>query len=614
MAHLDATAAKAQNSQPILSWNNLNYDVKIKGGTRRILHDVSGSICPGELVAIMGASGAGKTTLLSILSGRVRGGRLEGSIKFQGAKRNPHTFKRMLAYVEQEDLMYPSLTVDETLMASVQLRLSNERYSLEDKKERVSTLLRQLRLSQVKDTLIGDHEIRGVSGGERKRVSIGAELVTDPSILMLDEPSSGLDSSSAEMVVALSKEISRERNLCTLMTIHQPSTEMVSQFDKLILLAQGKLVYMGPANQAVRYFDQLGYPSTNSNPASFFIELMTIDFASAEAMQKSEQRVQELADSFSKFRDGGAKLLLDSEEKTAGDSGIPTASDSAVSMDNGKDISDITEEQANLVLTEPPPMNSWTSELVVLLKRDWVMTMRNKSFVWGLAAQCLLLTLFVGFAFFQLKKDQESIQNRVGTLFFITLMDFYPVVIPVLVTIMIGRTVLFRERSSGMYRMTTYFFARSLSLMPVIFIPYTLMYTGVYFLSHMQYQAGKYFITFALNLAMLFSSIGFAFMMSMVVRKIDIATAITPVVMSCFILLGGNMANSNSVTPVLRWIKYVCTIFYTYSGLMQNEFGGLEFSCDSGSTSCYRNGAEVVAAYGLDVVPIWATAVINVSL
>ncbi|KAJ2077815.1 hypothetical protein H4R24_004891 [Coemansia sp. RSA 988] len=614
MAYPDATTAQSQGAQAILSWDNLNYDVKVKGGTRRILHGISGSIYPGELVAIMGSSGAGKTTLLSILSGRVQGGRLEGDIRFQGAKRNPHTFKRMLAFVEQDDLMYPSLTVEETLMASAQLRLSNEKYSLEAKKERVSTVLRQLRLSHVKDSMIGGGGMRGVSGGERKRVSIGTELVTDPSILMLDEPSSGLDSSSAEMVVTLTKEMSRERNLCTLMTIHQPSTEMVAQFDKIILLAQGKLVYMGPANQAVRYFDQLGYPSTNSNPASFFIELMTIDFASAEAMQKSEQRVQELADSFSKFRDGGAKLLLDSEEKTAGDSGASTVSGSISSANSSKLVGDITEEQANLVLTEPPPMNNWFSEMIVLLKRDWKMTMRSRSFVWGLAVQAMVMMLIIGFVFFQLKKNQASVQNRIGTLFFLVLVDVFPVILPVMVVIMVGRSVLLRERSSGTYRMTTYFFARALSLAPVVFVPYTIMYIGIYFISHLQYTAGKFFINLAVNYAMLFCSIGYAFMMAMVVSRIDIATTIAPVSLACLMLFSGNLANADAITPVLRWIKYVCTIFYAYSGLMQNEFKGLEFTCDSDNGSCYKTGEDVITAYGLDVVPIWATVVINLAL
>ncbi|KAJ2375298.1 hypothetical protein IW150_002628 [Coemansia sp. RSA 2607] len=207
-------------STPILSWRNLNYDVKTKAGVRRVLHDICGDVYPGELVAIMGSSGAGKTTLLNVLSGRVQGGRLYGDIKFNGEKRNPHNFKRMVAYVEQDDLLFAPLTVHETLSTSAKLRLPDAKYSDSEKSDRVDTVLRQLRLSHVRDSPIGGYGARGVSGGERKRVSIGVELVTDPSILVLDEPSSGLDSSSAEMVVALTKEMSRERNLCTLMTIH----------------------------------------------------------------------------------------------------------------------------------------------------------------------------------------------------------------------------------------------------------------------------------------------------------------------------------------------------------------------------------------------------------
>ncbi|PIA18806.1 P-loop containing nucleoside triphosphate hydrolase protein [Coemansia reversa NRRL 1564] len=106
------------NVEPVLSWNNLNYDIKVKGGTRRVLHNAGGSVYPGEIVAIMGASCAGKTTLLNILSGRIQGGKLEGSIQFQGAPRNPHNFKRMLGFVEQDDLMHPTLTVEETLLVS----------------------------------------------------------------------------------------------------------------------------------------------------------------------------------------------------------------------------------------------------------------------------------------------------------------------------------------------------------------------------------------------------------------------------------------------------------------------------------------------------------------
>ncbi|KAJ2600867.1 hypothetical protein GGF39_001543 [Coemansia sp. RSA 1721] len=611
----DSTLAEKSGVTPILSWSNLNYDVKTKQGTRRLLHDISGSIYPGELIAIMGSSGAGKTTLLNVLSGRVQGGRLYGDIKFNGAKREPHKFKRMLAYVEQDDLMFPQLTVDETLTASAGLRLPDEKYTKSDKQERVDTVMRDLRLSHVKDTRIGGYGARGVSGGERKRVSIGVELVTDPAILVLDEPSSGLDSSSAEMVVTLTKDMCRQRNLCTLMTIHQPSAEMVAKFDKLILLSQGKLIFMGPAKQAVPYFESLGYPSTNSNPANFFIDLTTIDFSSEKAMQESEQHVQNLADAFVKFRESGGQLPAAINDGRL-DSQINTANNSkAVSVQSRSIIDkDITQEQVNLVMYEPPPMNSWHREFWILLKRDLSLVRRNTSLLYGLLAQCLSFIIFLGFVFFQLGTDQASVQNRVGALFMFTVVCSFPVIFPVVSIVMTGRNVLMRERSAGTYRMTSYFFAKVLSFFPMAYITYTITFIGIYFIAHLQYDAGKFFIGLANVYTIIFTSIGFAFAVSMITSRMDVAFVILPVTISNLMLFAGNLSNSQAVTPVLRWIKYVCMYYYGYSAFIQNEFGGLNFTCNEDSAICYRTGEDVIRSYGLNEQAIWLCIVINLCI
>ncbi|KAJ1813043.1 hypothetical protein LPJ56_003600 [Coemansia sp. RSA 2599] len=607
--------AEKSGAAPILSWSNLNYDVKTKQGSRRLLHDISGNVYPGELVAIMGSSGAGKTTLLNVLSGRVQGGRLYGDIKFNGTKRDPHKFKRMLAYVEQDDLMFPQLTVDETLMASAGLRLPDEKYTKADKRERVDTVMRDLRLTHVKDTRIGGYGARGVSGGERKRVSIGVELVTDPAILVLDEPSSGLDSSSAEMVVALTKDMCRQRNLCTLMTIHQPSTEMVAKFDKLILLSQGKLMYMGPMKQALPYFESLGYPSTNSNPANFFIDLTTIDFSSDKAMEESEQHVQNLADAFVKFREGGSELPAATSDGLS-DSQINTANNSNAAFAQSRSIidKDITQEQANLVMYEPPPMNKWHREFWILLKRDLSLVRRNTSLLYGLLAQCLSFIIFLGFVFFQLGTDQASVQNRVGALFMFSVLCSFPVIFPVVSIVMTGRSVLLRERSAGTYRMTSYFLAKVFSFFPMAYIPYTITYIGIYFIAHLQYDAGKFFIGLANVYAIIFNSIGFAFAVAMITRSMDVAFVILPVTISNLMLFAGNLSNSQAVTPVLRWIKYVCMYYYGYSAFMQNEFGGLEFTCSEDSAICYRTGEDVIRSYDLNELAIWLCIVINLCI
>ncbi|KAJ1671901.1 hypothetical protein GGF38_000452, partial [Coemansia sp. RSA 25] len=530
------------------------------------------------------------------------------------------------------------------------------KYTDSDKRQRVETVLRQLRLSHVKDTKIGGYGMRGVSGGERKRVSIGMELVTDPSILVLDEPSSGLDSSSAEMVVELTKEMSRQRNLCTMMTIHQPSAEMVAKFDKLILLSQGKLVYMGPTSQALPYFENQGYPSTNSNPANFFIDLMTIDFASDEAMRRSEQRVQALVDHFIEYRErGGAtkppkRPMLSSYKSfasavTTGEiEHMPTAleqnydarylgsksrnSCSSASEYDGRSekmtqmagpshtniANDITNEVADIVYYEAPPMNSWPKEMLVLLKRDWLLSKRNMSLVYGLIGECVVNLLFLGFVFFQLDKDQSSVQNRIGALFSLTVQCTFPVIIPVMTVIMTSRDVLLRERSGGTYRMTSYFFAKSLSFFPLVIVPYYIMYLGMYFLAHLQYDAAKFFIGLANLTAILFAALGFSFAMSMAVRSLEVAHIITPVSLGTLMLFAGNLSNAKAITPVLRWLKYVCIYYYAYSAFVQNEFDGLEFTCSPGTAICYQTGEDVLNTYGLNELPIWECILLNVAL
>ncbi|KAJ1643698.1 hypothetical protein LPJ64_004549 [Coemansia asiatica] len=598
----------SSETTPILSWSNITYDVKSKQGVRRILHNISGEIYPGELVAIMGSSGAGKTTLLNILSGRVQGGRLYGDIKFNGKKRVPHTFKRLLAYVEQDDLMFTQMTVKETLAVSAQLRLSDEKYTKEEKTERVESVMRQLRLTHVADSRVGSSSgERGVSGGERKRVSIGIELVTDPAILVLDEPSSGLDSSSAEMEVGLTKEMAVQRRLCTLMTIHQPSAEMVAKFDKVIILAQGKLMYMGRVGEAVSHFEGLGFPSTHANPANFFIDLTTIDFSSSKAMHRSEVHVQALADAFIKHKESG--MAIDSGNSTGSFASEVKTSCSRQDIDI-----DITKEVAAMTLYEPAPMNSWISELAILLKREWALSVRNRSLVYGMACEPLVMMIFLGFVFFQLDNNQASVQNRIGALFSLTVSCTFPVIIPAMTVIMTARDVVLRERSGGAYRMSSYFFAKTLCFYPLVYLPYIVMYAGSYFIAHFQYNAAKFFIGLANMLAILFASMGFSFVVSMLVRSLEAAHIITPVALAVLMLFAGNMSNAKAVTPVLRWIKYVCIYFYAYSGFVQNEFTGLEFECEPTAAICYHTGEDVVRTYGLDELPIWLCIVLNLVL
>lgn len=173
--------------------------------------------------------------------------------------------------------MYTNLTVFETLMYSAKLRLPSS-VPLSEKTRIVEEIIQQLGLQNCRNTLIGDRDNRGVSGGERKRVSIGIELVTNPKVLFLDEPTSGLDAFNALNVMEVIKTLAVKQNKIVLLTIHQPRTDILDLFDNIILLSMGKTVFFGHLDDGLKHFASLGYPLPDkTNPSDHFLDVVTPD-------------------------------------------------------------------------------------------------------------------------------------------------------------------------------------------------------------------------------------------------------------------------------------------------------------------------------------------------
>ncbi|KAJ1919906.1 hypothetical protein H4219_001686 [Mycoemilia scoparia] len=612
---------------PMLSWNNLVYEVPIKEEVvkdgkkatirshRRLLKDISGRIMPGEMTAIIGSSGAGKTTLLDTLAGRLKGGNLSGSIAFQGQPRDIHLYKHKVAFVEQEDLLYSTLTVEETIRYAAELRMPSRTFSQQERSDRVERVISDLRLNNVRHTRIGGPFQRGVSGGEKKRVSIGVEMVTDPSIIFLDEPTSGLDSNSADMVVEMIHSLTKSQSCSAIMTLHQPSAKLLNMFDKVILLSGGEIVYQGWVSAVVGYFGDIGYPCPpRENPADYFIDLMTIDYRSPEKLEESHARVSILTQAYrthaQQLDSTDNRAMYDSRPKDEHNSQNPevykfqdAAYGSAKDLEGGSHLpgQKHLEKHSRLFKRSAFP-NSWFHEFGILARRYWVSQMRNVVYLAGLGGQTLIMFLLIGFTYFQMGTDGASIQNRIGLLYFLLMYTTFPIVMPLLQVLIENRAIMLRERASGVYRVSSYYLSTLIVQLPFAFIPGLLLATGVYFLTHLQYSAAKYFTFFAITISMQLASVGLAFMVSAAVETFDIATIIAPTLMVLFILYGGNLANAGTVTPVLRWIKWVSYMYYGYSGIAQNEFRGLTFHCKSGTTSgiCFANGEEVVRSYNLE--------------
>jgi ABC-type multidrug transport system ATPase subunit len=213
-----------------LVWKDLEYNILVKDApnstmfntaykTKRILQNCSGTAKSGELLAIMGPTGCGKTSLLNVLAARVANSstanplcQLSGAIYLNGKPRKEEKFRRISAYVLQDDNMYPHLTIAETLFLSAQFFLPST-ISDEQKQALVDGLIKELGLSKGRNTTIGNEKVRGVSGGERKRCSIAVQLLSDPAVLFLDEPTSGLDSFQALAVMEAMKALSQNGRL-----------------------------------------------------------------------------------------------------------------------------------------------------------------------------------------------------------------------------------------------------------------------------------------------------------------------------------------------------------------------------------------------------------------
>ncbi|KAG8380526.1 hypothetical protein BUALT_Bualt06G0024800 [Buddleja alternifolia] len=260
--------------RPLIEIAFRDLTVTLKGKHKNLLRCVTGKIRPGRITAIMGPSGAGKTTFLSAVAGKTVGCTVSGLILINGKSVHIHSYRKIIGFVPQDDIVHGNLTVEENLWFSARCRLSAD-LPKPDKVLIVERVIDSLGLQAIRGSLVGTVEKRGISGGQRKRVNVGIELVMEPSLLFLDEPTSGLDSSSSQLLLrTLRREALEGVNIC--MVVHQPSYALFRMFDDLILLAKGGLTaYHGPVKKAEEYFAGLGIIVPDRiNPPDYFIDIL----------------------------------------------------------------------------------------------------------------------------------------------------------------------------------------------------------------------------------------------------------------------------------------------------------------------------------------------------
>eukprot|EP01101_Sappina_pedata_P007681 TRINITY_DN4104_c0_g1_i1.p1 TRINITY_DN4104_c0_g1~~TRINITY_DN4104_c0_g1_i1.p1 ORF type:complete len:651 (-),score=161.15 TRINITY_DN4104_c0_g1_i1:9-1961(-) len=605
------------NTMIALKYTDITYTISSMGFSARrlcfapnkkkvILKNLSGAFYEGELVAIMGPSGAGKTTFLTLIAGRYMSGKIEGEIKIHGHRRtwkNRNSFRRHCAFVAQDDTLFGTLTTMETFTFAARLRLQRE-MSSSKKHARVMEVIDDLSLSRAMHTYVGTPGFPGgISGGERKRVSIGVEMIHDPNVVFMDEPTSGLDSWTARSVVHNLKLLTREKNKTIIVTIHQPSSEVFSAFDRLVMLARGEMVYNGKVSEVVPYLAGLGYQCPEFvNPSEFVMDIVQPGFGEdSVAVRQKMAANREMAGSGKNKTQAQAQPDED-DTKTA---------ERIASLVSAYNNSPMATEHTirNKEHTQKPPQmeghpNFWIVEVLILLHRAALQNVRDKMKIIPKLMQILFTSIFAGFVFLQLDSDQEAIQSRMGVLFFGVTSCFMPFLMNILTTYPMERMVFNKEYSSGAYGTLSYFIAKLIADFPLNVTLPMIFSIIFYFMVGLRTEADCFFIFYTAIMIVGLNGNSLGLMLSIALKDVHLSLLFSSMVLLPMMILGGLFANNDAIPDFINWLKYLSIIKYGYEIVATNEFEGVVYDCPPDGTICIATGEQALERSGLGGIDI----------
>eukprot|EP00250_Pteridium_aquilinum_P010495 c19427_g2_i1 orf=309-2771(-) len=544
----------------------------MKGAVEKeILHGITGSVGAGEMLAMMGPSGSGKTTLLNVLGGRRTNPQwVSGSILYNDV---PYTknLKRRIGFVTQDDVLYPHLTVKETLTFSALLRLP-KRLTKEQKKERAEIVLAQLGLQRCADTVIGNQFLRGVSGGERKRVCIGQEILVNPSLLFLDEPTSGLDSTTALRIIRLLQNLAHQGR-AVMATIHQPSSRAFHMFDKLILLSEGYSTYFGKARGSMTYFDSIGFaPLIPMNPADFLLDLCsgnTNDMSMPPTLNHKKKQPPSKKDdpTLASNQPTPSTLLAKDVKKYLVDCCEQQIStwDRTKSLQNQKLQQNLKELQA-IVSEKRQWPTSWWEQFLILFVRGFK-ERRHEYLSWMRVVQMVLSSLLAGCLWWQSKHSTpKHLLDQEGLLFFIGVFWGYFPLFTAIFTFPMERPILSKERATDMYRLSAYFMARTLSDLPIELGLAVCFVIILYYMTNLRHSFLSFLYTTLAVCLDVVASQGVGFFIGAAVMDVQKATTLASVIVLAFMLAGGYFVQH--IPPFIGWVKYISFQAHTYKILL----------------------------------------------
>ncbi|KAH3671774.1 hypothetical protein WICMUC_004565 [Wickerhamomyces mucosus] len=615
-----------------LTFENVSYTVKDK----TILNNVSGVVKPREILAIMGGSGAGKTTLLDILAQKNKNGVITGDIKINGNSINKNDMKKLIGFVDQEDYLLPTLTVYETVLNSALLRLPRS-MSLRGKERRVYEVLKELRILHIKDRVIGSDFERGISGGEKRRVSIACELVTSPSILFLDEPTSGLDSNNANNVIESLVRLSRDYQRTLVFTIHQPRSNIVSLFDKLVLLANGQMIYSGEMMVCNDFFYSNGFKCPKGyNIADYLIDITfdqkkkpvaltasqlqlagldeeNIDYGDEEneidihvpTRSSSSSEAQREWEHFAVHRDS-AGFKKKNDKPSSDDNGIETKKKIYTIFQNSSsydvlnaEIEGIKSNAGEITFKGNYQKANLFSQFLILCSRSFKNVYRNPRLLLGSYILSVFMGLFCGALYYHIDNDISGFQNRLG-LFFFFLSFFGFSTLTGLHSFSIERIIFLKERSNNYYHPFSYYVSKIIcDVLPLRIIPPILLTSIAYPLIGLNSQDNAFIKSVIILVLFNFTVAIEILIIGILIKDSSNATLIGVLTLLFSLLFSGLFINRDSLR--FGFLQYLSMFHYGYEALAVNEVKTLILKEKKYGLSIEIPGATILSTFGFNV-------------
>ncbi|XP_031375470.1 ABC transporter G family member 26 isoform X2 [Punica granatum] len=528
---------------------------------KHILKGITGSVGSGEILALMGPSGSGKTTLLRVIGGRLLDN-AAGTVTFNDVPYTP-ALKRRIGFVTQDDMLLPQLTVEETLTFAAFLRLSSH-LSRKQKRNRVDTIIKELGLERCRNTRVGGAFDKGISGGERKRTSIGHEILVDPSLLLLDEPTSGLDSTSANRILQILQGLAKAgRTIIT--TIHQPSSRMFHMFDKLLLISEGYPIYYGRARDSLEYFSSMRFiPQIAMNPAEFLLDLATgqvndisipDDLSGIRAVAYPEKAII-------RYLQLKYSAQLEPMERV---------NHQAVQA---------PEQLRKAIQVKKDWTMTWWEQFQILSKRTF--KERCSDYFDALRLiQALGVALLLGMLWWNSKSATEAqLRDQVGLMYYICIFWTSSSLFGAVYVFPFEKVYLVKERRADMYRMSVYYACSTLcDMIAHVFYPASFMVI-IYFMAGFKRTFPCFLLTVLAIILIAITSEGAGEFFGAAVMSVKSAGMAASLVLMLFLLTGGYYVQH--IPAFVQWLKYLSFMYHGFRLLLKVQYSGDQlYECQS---------------------------------